>query len=72
MNLYDCGDGRRASPKPSLIDPALDSNVGYGLLLEVALLRVATLFAEEGPLDVDGMGVVAFDQIGVVAIHLPH
>src|SRR5262249_23072173 len=72
VNLDDCGDRGRASPEPALINPALNSNVRYCLLLEVALFGVATLLAEvEGPLDVDGMRVVAFDQIGIVAVHLP-
>ena len=39
---------------------------------EVALLGVLTVVALERPLDIDGMDVVAFNQVAVIAVHRPH
>jgi hypothetical protein len=43
-----------------------------GFQLEIALFGVLTVVAFEGALDVDRVGVVALDQIAVVAVHRLH
>jgi hypothetical protein len=50
----------------------LDGDVGFRLELQVALFRLGAVVVVERPLDVDGVGVVPFDQVAVVAVHRPH
>ena len=44
----------------------------FGFELEVAFFGVLAVVALEGALDIDRVGVVAFDQVAVVAVHRPH
>ena len=44
----------------------------FGFQLEVAFFGVLAIVAFEGALDVDWMGVVAFNQVAVVAVHRAH
>ena len=41
------------------------------LKLQVALLQIGAVVVPQRPLDVDRVGVVAFDEIRVVAVHRP-
>ena len=43
-----------------------------GFQLEVALFGVLAVVALEGAFDIDRVGVVAFDEVAVVAVHRPH
>ena len=43
-----------------------------GLELEVSLPGVPAVVALERALDIDGMGVVAFDQVAIIAVHRAH
>jgi hypothetical protein len=72
VDVARAGDGGGLAAQATLVDPPLHGDVGDGLLLEIALLRIAALLAEQGALDVDRVGVVALDEVGVVAVHLAH
>jgi hypothetical protein len=51
------------------IDQPLNVNMRDRFLLQVALLGFGRKVVGKSPVDVARMGVVTFDQIGVVAIH---
>ena len=46
--------------------------MGFGFELQIAVFGVLTVIALERAFDLDRVGVVAFDQVAVVAIHRPH
>ncbi len=46
-------------------------DVGERLMLKIPLARFVREVVRQRPVDVAGMGVVALDQVGVVAIHRP-
>ena len=58
--------------RPPRVDPVLDVDMRFGFQLQVAFVGVLAVVALEGPFDVDRVGVVAFDQVAVVAVHRPH
>jgi hypothetical protein len=58
--------GQRAA-----IDPLLNGDVGFGFQLQVALAGVLAVVVLERAFDVDGVGVVALNEVGVVAVHRP-
>ena len=62
----------RAPAQISFIDPPLHRDMRFGLKLQIALLGVGAVVVLERTLDIDGMGVVPFDEVAVVAIHRPH
>ena len=71
----DFADGVRRDGAPfqaALVDPSLDGDMGFGLELEIALLRIVAVIVLERALDIDRVSVVAFDQVAVVAVHRPH
>ena len=72
VGFADAVGGDGAVLEPALVDPALDGDMGVGLKLEVALLRVAAIVVFEGALDIDRVRIVALDQVRVVAVHRPH
>lgn len=43
--------------------------MGFGLELQIALVRFLAVVVFEGALDIDGVGVMSFDEIAVIAIH---
>ena len=43
-----------------------------GFALKVPLLRISTVVVAHRALDVDGVGVVPFDEVAVVAVHRAH
>ena len=42
------------------------------LFLEIPLFRIVTIIILHSPLDIDGMRVMTFDQIAVIAVHGAH
>ena len=46
--------------------------MGSGFKLQIALSRVDAVVVPQGALDIDGVRVVALDQVAVVAVHRPH
>ena len=54
------------------IDPLLDGDMRFCFLLEVARFGVLAVVVLKGALDINGVRVVAFDQVAVVAIHRAH
>ena len=55
----------------TLVYPLLHRDMRLRLELEVAPLRIAAVIALQGALDIDRMGIVALDQVAVVAVHRP-
>ncbi len=47
-------------------------NMCFGLILQIALVRVGTVIILERPLDIHRMCIVTFNQVGIVAIHGAH
>jgi hypothetical protein len=58
-----------ASAEASLVDPLLDRDVRLCFKLQVAFARVAGVVVPEGAFDIDGVRVVPFDEVGIVAVH---
>src|SRR3569623_628696 len=58
--------------QPALVDPLLDRHVSFGFDRKIPLLPVLAAVVREGAFDVDGMRVVAFDEVGVVAVRHAH
>ena len=72
MNLDDRGRGDGIMGEATLIDPFLDGDMGFGFQLKVALLRILAVVVLHRPFDVDGVRVVTFDEVAVVAVHRAH
>lgn len=65
----DRDDRRRRFPP---VDHALDLDMGARLELEVSPDAILGIVAGERPIDLDGMGIVALDEVGIIAVHRPH
>ena len=64
--------GRRgATLEPAGVNPLLDCDMGFGFELEIALFGLGAVVALQCTLDIDGVCVVALDQVAVVAVHCP-
>ena len=72
MDFRDGVRGDGAAFEAAGVDPALDVDMRLGFELEIALFGVLAVVALEGAFDLDRVGVVAFDQVAVVAVHRPH
>ena len=72
VDLLDAGHGNRPARQAAAVDPLLDGNMGGGLQLQVALARIIAVVFLQRAFDIDGMGVMPFDQVAVVAIHGAH
>ena len=59
----------RSATQPTFINPLLDLNVRFGFELQIPLDDIFAVVVLKCPFDIDGMGVMAFDQIAVVAVH---
>ena len=44
----------------------------FGFELKIAFGTIRAVIVFQGTLDIDGMGVVPFDEVAVIAIHRPH
>ena len=72
MDLAYTGGGGRAGVQTALVDPFLDGDMSFGLELEIAFFGIVAVIALEGALDVDGVRIVSFDEIAVIAVHRTH
>ncbi len=72
MDFQNGLGGCRAWRKAAFVNPALHFDMGNRFLLKVAGLWIRTLLPEERPLDFDGVGVMPFNEIGIIAIHFAH
>jgi hypothetical protein len=73
VNLLNFFDARCFSAfQAAFIDPPLDMDVRLGFKLQIPLVRILAEFVFERPLNVYRVGVVPFNEIGVVAVHRPH
>ena len=76
--LDECGacggtleSGRRCGPR-STVQHGLDLDVGTRFELEPPLRSIRRVVGAQRAVDVDRMGVVALDEVAVVAVHRPH
>lgn len=69
MNFPDCVGGCRTSSESARVDPGLHGDVRPRLELQIAFPRLGAVVREQCPLDVHGVGVMALDEIAVVAVH---
>ena len=72
VDFNDAVDRGGATSKPTPINPFLDGNMGLGLELQITLLGVCAVILFEGTLNIDGMRIMPFDEIAVIAIHCPN
>src|SRR5580704_7255858 len=73
VNLADSlGLDGDAAPESPTVDPFLHSDVRLGFHLQVALAGILAVIVLERPLDVYGVRVMPFNEVGVVAVHGPH
>lgn len=54
------------------IKPLLHRNVSLSFELKIAFMTVGAIIVFQSALDIDGMGIVPFDEIAVVAVHRSH
>jgi hypothetical protein len=47
------------------VDPALDRDMRLGFQLQIALARICAVVVFKRPLDIDWMGIVSLNEIGV-------
>ena len=71
MDFANAIAGEDASRQAAGVDPSLNLDMRLGLALEIALVRVGAIVVLERALDIDGVSVVSFDEIAVVAVHRP-
>lgn len=69
VNLTERFSSRGATPKRSIIDPLLDTDMRLRFQLEIALFRFPAVVALQRALDIDRVRIMALDQIAVVAVH---
>src|ERR1700722_4169190 len=62
----------KAALEAAAIYPFLHGDVRLGFKLQIALAGILAVIVPERALDIDGVGVVALNEIGVVAVHGPH
>jgi hypothetical protein len=62
----------KASLEATAVDPFLHGDMRFGFQLKVALAGVLAIFILERPLDIHRVRIVAFDEVGVVAVHRTH
>ena len=67
QRFWRCGMRGQSAP----VDPELHFDMRPCFQLQVAPYRIVAVIARQGPLDVDRMRVMAFDQIAVIAVHRP-
>jgi hypothetical protein len=63
--------GGNVKPRLTLktsFQPALAVDMGKTFILQVTLCRVAGIVSPHGTLNVDGVGAVSFDKVGIVAV----
>src|ERR1700733_12540356 len=68
MNVVNNVRSRGASDDMARVDPSLNRDMSSRFELEIAFLRIGAVIAFECALDINGMGVVPFNEIAVIAI----
>lgn len=71
VDLANALDLRGAACEPAAVGPFLDGDMRPGLELQAAPFRVGAVVALQGALDIGRMGVVALDEVAVVALRRP-
>jgi hypothetical protein len=61
-----------ASRKAAAVDRLLDGDASFGLQLNASHAGILTVIVLQRLFDIGRMGVMALDQIGVVAVHRPN
>src|SRR5262245_13636927 len=63
VDISNGGNGRDRAGQPTLIDPPLRGDVGFGLELKVTLLPIRTEIFRQRTLDIDGVRIVTLNEI---------
>jgi hypothetical protein len=71
MDFANAVAGEDASRQTASVDPSLDLDMRSGLALEIALAGIGAIVVLERAFDIDGVGIVSFDEIAVIAVHRP-
>ncbi len=69
MNLANPCSSGCASAQSAAINPPLYLDMRFGFELQISFSQIRAVVVLQRSFDVDRMGIVAFDQIAVVAIH---
>ena len=72
VNFFNACQRQRAARESSSIDPLLNGYMRLRFELKVSLARIVAIVVFKRPFDIDGMRIVPFDEIAVVAVHGSH
>ena len=72
MDLTDSLTARRPSPQAPLIDPSLHGDMRLRFQLQITVSGIGEIIVLQSAFDIDGVRVMPFDEIAVVAVHGPH
>ena len=72
VDFLQAGNGGHSVLEASFINPFLNSYMGPGFQLKVALFDIGTVVVFQRPLDIGQVGVMTLDKIAVVAVHRPY
>src|SRR5437588_8613448 len=68
MDFTDAVTRDRAPSQAAAVNPFLDGDMCFRFELKIAFAGVIAIIVFESALDVDGMSVVPFNQVAVVAV----
>ena len=71
VDFADPRPGRNPAGEATRVDPRLNGDVGFGFKLEMAPSRLIAVVVAQSPFDVNRMGIMSLNEVGVVAIHGP-
>src|SRR5579871_2596468 len=69
MDLPDALSSGGPALEAAFIDPLLDGDMSLRFYLQVTFLCILAVVALQGALNVDRMGIVALDEVAVIAVH---
>jgi len=69
MDFAECIAADGAAAQAAGVYPLLNGDMRPGFALQIALFGVRAVLVSQGPFDLYRMGVVAFDEVAVVAVH---
>lgn len=72
MNFAQTFRRNRATAKIPRIKPLLHRYVSLSFELKVAFMSIRAIIVFQGTFDIDGMSIVTFDEIAVIAVHRSH
>ena len=72
MDFTDAVTRYRAPSQSTGVNPLLDGDMRFRFELQIALAGITAIVVFQGTLNVDGMRIVSFNQVAVIAVHCPH